>query len=285
MSKFIDMTDWVMSQHGVVDSRWTVMARDKDMVQENGKHFIMWKCICQCGNIKTVYGSNLRSGKSKSCGCLSKEVAKTRDYKNVNRPVKHGGAKTRLYYEWTHIKARCYNQNTSNYDDYGGRGIIMCDDWNNSFESFRDWAIANGYNDNLTIDRIDVDGNYEPSNCRWATQKEQSNNRRNNIIVEINGEKKALKQWCEIYNKNYQRAHYRMRKLHWDATDAIFLPICKAGTINKIGKRVMCDGIIFESIVSCAKNIERNSKSVAMWLNHTRKMPQEFIDRGLKFVD
>lgn len=280
MSKFIDMTGWKMWEHGIPDSRWTVVEVVKDIAQPNGKQIKMWKCICQCGVVKEVNGANLRGGKSKSCGCLSVEKAKNNTFKDVYSK-KHGATGTRLYYEWTHIKARCYNINTYNYNDYGGRGIIMCDEWNMSFERFRDWALANGYADNLSIDRIDVNGNYEPSNCRWVTPKEQSNNRRNNIIVEINGEKKTLKQWCETYNKDYKRVHNRIKYSHWDVMDAIFSP---KNSKKPTGKRVECDGVVFDSITECANNIRKNPRSVAAWLNGTRTMPKELVDRGLKFV-
>lgn len=281
MRKTIDMTGWKMWEHGISDSRWSVIGASKDVTQPNGKQIKMWKCICKCGKIKDVNGTNLRSGKSKSCGCLSAEVARSNTFPNgCNK--KHGDAKTRLYYEWMHIKARCHNSNTYNYKDYGGRGIMICNEWDVSFESFRDWALSNGYTDELTIDRIDVNGNYEPSNCRWATPKEQSNNKRNNIMVEINGEKKTLKQWCEIYNKDYKIVHSRIKRFHWNVIDAIFLP----KNLKKFaGKRVECDGVVFNSIAECANKIGKNCRSVSMWLNGTRKMPKELFDRGLKFFD
>lgn len=281
MSRFIDMTGWKMWEHGIPDSRWTVIEAAKDIVQPNGKQIKMWKCICRCGVVKEVNGTNLRSGNSKSCGCLSIEKSKNNTFGNssFNR---HGASGTRLYYEWTHIKARCYNINTRNYNDYGGRGIIMCDEWSHSFESFRDWALANGYTDELTIDRIDVNGNYEPSNCRWATNQEQANNKRNNIVVEIDGERKTLKQWCDIYNKDYVRVHSRIKYSHWDIMDAIFLP---KNSKKPVGKSVECDGVVFDSIVECANNIGRNCSSVSAWLNGTRAMPKELVDRGLKFTN
>ena len=281
MSRFVDMTGWKMWEHGIPDSRWTVIEAAKDVAQPNGKQIKMWRCICRCGVIKEVNGTNLRSGKSKSCGCLSVEKARNNTFGNSNFK-KHGATGTRLYYEWTRIKARCYNNNTYNYGDYGGRGIIMCNEWNMSFERFRDWALANGYTDELSIDRIDVNGNYEPSNCRWATSKEQSNNRRNNIIVEINSEKKTLKQWCEIYDKDYKMVHNRIRRSGWNIMDAIFLP---KGSKKLVGKQVECDGITFDSIAECANSIKRNYRSVSAWLNGARTMPKELADRGLKFVD
>ena len=111
--------------------------------------------------------------------------------------------KLRLYRIWTDMKRRCYDEKRSEYKNYGGRGIEICQEWKNSFEAFRNWATENGYTDELTIDRIDVNGNYEPSNCRWATLKEQANNMRTNTMITYKGETKTLAQWAESFGINY----------------------------------------------------------------------------------
>ena len=124
----------------------------------------------------------------------------------------HGMSKTKLYKVWLSMKRRCYDSNHENYSYYGGRGITVCDDWLKSFENFRYWAINNGYSDDLTIDRIDTNGNYEPQNCRWIPFRDQVKNRRNTIKITINNETKTLKEWCELYNIDYKIAHSRYKK-------------------------------------------------------------------------
>lgn len=125
----------------------------------------------------------------------------------------HGESKTRLYRLWCHIKWRCLNKNCKQYPDYGGRGIKICDGWLNSYESFRDWALANGYSDELTIDRIDVNGNYTPSNCRWVDNKTQARNKRRTIYVRVNGESKTLSELAEQLGVSYYTLHKRIRYL------------------------------------------------------------------------
>ena len=128
----------------------------------------IYKCKCNCGNIVKVVGVQLRSGHVKSCGCLVK----------LNHFKDHGMYNSNLYNRWSHIKGRCYNKYDKAYPNYGGRGILLCDEWLD-FKAFYNWSIHNGYQEDLTIDRINNDGNYEPNNCRWVDMKTQSRNRRN----------------------------------------------------------------------------------------------------------
>lgn len=167
----------------------------------NGIYRRMFLCKCDCGNEVTCSLANLTSGNTSSCGCLKKETAS-------NNNSTHRQSKTRLYRCWQHMKHRCYREDDENYSYYGGRGIIMCDEWKDSYENFSKWAIDNGYKENLTIDRIDCDGNYEPNNCRWITQKEQTRNTRRNTFVYLEGKgfsmhKFTLSELCEILKVNY----------------------------------------------------------------------------------
>ena len=133
----------------------------------------IYKCLCSCGNIVYVEQGNLKSHLTTSCGCYRKEKNQKREITEI-----HEFIKTRLYRIWSGMKTRCYNVNNKDYKYYGQLGIIVCSEWKEDFMKFREWAIQNGYQENLSIDRINPYGNYEPSNCRWATAKEQANNKR-----------------------------------------------------------------------------------------------------------
>lgn len=155
----------------------------------------LWLCRCDCGKEKIIVRNSLVTGNTKSCGCLEAETKKTMH-------LKHGMAKTRLWNIWCGMRDRCNRKNSSSYSHYGGRGIRVCDEWNHSFDSFKNWAVANGYRDDLTIDRINNDGDYCPENCRWATRKEQTRNRKNTKTV-------SIAEIAEIDGISYQEAYKR----------------------------------------------------------------------------
>ena len=201
MSKLIDLT-------GKRFGKLTVLSRAENSKANTAK----WLCRCDCGNTCIVYGSSLRRGQTQSCGCL-------RGDRNKERST-HGMRKTRLYGVWNNMRRRCYEPTTKSFKDYGGRGI-------KEPETFFDWAKASGYAEGLTIERIDVNGNYEPSNCKWITKEEQARNKTNSFIVEIDGESKCLAEWCEIYEINYFTVHQRIAKLGWSPIKALTTPISK----------------------------------------------------------
>lgn len=181
-----------------------------------------WKCQCNCGNIVIVYQNHLKSGHTKSCGCLHSR-------QDIN--VKHGCCrrkvpKERVYKIWAGIKNRCLNDNNQAFSRYGGREISICEEWLN-FETFKSWALNNGYKDDLTINRIDVNGDYEPSNCRWATPKEQANNRRNSTLLTFNGETHTLSEWENITGISQKVISSRINKLNWSIENSLTKPTKK----------------------------------------------------------
>lgn len=182
---------------------------------ENGNHGnARWNCVCDCGNVIIVAGSNLKTGAVKSCGCLKHKKRDTHHLSN-----------TRLYRIWNAMKCRCYRETHWAYPYYGGKGITVCDEWKNDFCKFYDWAINNGYSEELTIDRIDNNSGYSPDNCKWSTRQEQSDNRRFCIQITYNGETKNLMQWCKILDLPYKLINQRMKLKNLSFEEAISIPI------------------------------------------------------------
>ena len=188
----------------------------------------LYRCQCDCGAIVIKTGSSLRHGFG-SCGCAIVEKAK-------ELHTKHGMTNTRLFRIWGGMRDRCNHSKHKDYPNYGERGIIVCDEWNNNFMNFYEWAMANGYRDDLSIDRIDVNGNYEPSNCRWATPKQQANNTRINAYYTYNGRTQSLKMWSEELGVRYSMVLHR-HQAHPDWTfEQIFSPAFEEKTITYNGK-------------------------------------------------
>lgn len=177
-----------------------------------------WVCKCDCGNMKTVRSDSLLCGAIKSCGCIKRK----QDEVNLTKNHQHKMSGTRIYSEWQGMKGRCYNKGSARYADWGGRGIEVCEQWRNSFESFYTWAMANGYQDNLTIDRIDNNGNYCPENCRWVGQQEQCRNRRSNINITIGNSTRTLMEWCEIFQVDYTNVNARYHRNKNATIDYLF---------------------------------------------------------------
>lgn len=207
MSQLKDLT-------GMRFGRLTVLYRNNSLTKKykNGYGYY-WHCLCDCGTEKDVSDNKLKNGKTKSCGCLKRE-------KTIERNKRHGLRRTRLYNVYYTMRARCLNPNNHEYENYGGRGIKICDEWlvENGIKNFYEWANQNGYVEDAktgscTIDRIDVDGDYCPENCRWVTQKVQANNTRTNVMIEHKGETHSISEWADILRIDYIRFH-RALKIH-----------------------------------------------------------------------
>ncbi len=177
----------------------------------NDKQHSYWKCKCDCGNITIVQSNSLKKSRTISCGC-----------NKGNSSHKMSG--TRLYMIWKDMKKRCCNPKHKDFPNYGGRKISICLAWINNFIEFRDWAMANGYDDTLTIDRIDVNGNYEPNNCRWVDKKTQVRNRRNTRYIEYQGKQMPLAEVSELTNINYRALESRYYK-RGDRGEKLIRPI------------------------------------------------------------
>lgn len=183
----------------------------KKIGRKNGNN--LWLCKCKCGNEVECYQYNLERGTSTSCGCLRSFYAKkTRKC--------HGESTGTLYKKWGSIKTRCYNKNTPSYKNYGGRGIKMCDEWL-EFWNFREWAYKNGYSEELTLERIDVNGNYSPENCKWIPMEEQANNKRNSCFIEYGGKKQTLSQWSRELGVGKEVLSYRYHA-GWSPEECLF---------------------------------------------------------------
>lgn len=205
--------------HSVADGRFgrlTVVPGVKKKI--DGKYHYL--CKCDCGNEIYVLKQRLINGQTKSCGCFNRECT-------ALRSTTHGMTNSRIYRIWRGMISRCECPGDGmNYIKYGTRGISVCEEWH-KFELFYEWAKNSGYSNDLSIERIDNNGNYCPENCRWATNKEQANNRRNSLWIEFNGEIKTLAQWAEEYHVPYKTLYYRYIYMKWDIKKALTQPIQK----------------------------------------------------------
>lgn len=198
--------NWTKSDDKVLGHKFGRLTPIRKL-KSNKWNEIEWECLCDCGNKTNVSTHSLLSGGIRSCGCLPRDLI-------VSRSTKHGDCKrgevNRLYGIYHGMLRRCEKETRSDYYRYGGRGITVCSDWRDSYESFREWALANGYEDGLTIDRIDTNAGYSPSNCRWSTCVEQANNKRTNHVVEINGERMTIAEAARKYHVKYSTVASRI---------------------------------------------------------------------------
>lgn len=181
---------------------------------------IKWLCQCDCGKEVVVIGNNLKNGHTNSCGCYKAD-------RNSEVHYSHGGRRTRLYGIWTGMKTRCYDKNCRSYINYGGRGIKLTAEWlgEKGFHNFREWALNNGYSDTLTIDRIDVNGDYCPNNCRWTTTEQQAYNTTASRYITINGVTKTAAEWEKETGIKSGTIRYRIDKMHLTPEEAIQRPL------------------------------------------------------------
>ncbi len=206
MSRYFDHAG---ERHGSL----TVLHVDSDRTTPEHRY---WRVRCDCGEEITVTYTNMKNRKDLSCGCKTGLRRKP--------PVMHGLARSAEYQAWWHIKDRCYNPKATNYPRYGGRGITIVDEWLNNFQAFYD-DIGPRPSPDHSLDRIDVNGNYEPGNVRWATATEQARNRRNNIFATINGETKSLPEWCELLSVHHGTVYTRIHQRGWSPERALLTPI------------------------------------------------------------
>ena len=190
MGKFIDLT-------GQRFGRLVV-----SMLVKSENYNRIWRCTCDCGNVCEATTTHLRKGCTRSCGCLMLE-------KSVSANLTHGMTKSRTYNTWANMLQRCINPTSTSYINYGKRGISVCNRWHSFIKFLEDMGERPV---GMSLDRIDSQGNYEPSNCKWATRKEQANNTRSNCCIEYNGEVKTVSQWADAANIKYSTLYSRLIK-------------------------------------------------------------------------
>ena len=200
--------------------RLTVLSRDKDRMSKSGRTETMWLCKCNCGNIVSVRGASLRNGNTASCGCYRSECSSQRMH---NNKITHGFGGTRIYKIWRGMIRRCENEHDERYNRYGARGIKVCEDWHD-VRNFVKWAYDNGYKDNLTIERLDNDLGYNPSNCIWADRYVQNNHTSRNHLITYNGKTQTMAQWSRETGLPYSTIKSRLNKHGWSVERALSTP-------------------------------------------------------------
>lgn len=254
--KFIDLT-------GQRYGRLVVLERVANKTY-NGKNKsrTQWLCQCDCGNQVTVTGNSLRIGVTKSCGCLMHEKAVECGKKRKT----HGMTHTRLYDIWRGMKKRCNDTNNAAYQNYGGRGIKICEDWNNDFVKFKDWAVQNGYADQLTIERRDVNKGYSPENCCWIPKAEQGKNKRTtNRMIDCMGNERYVIDETRNRNMPVSRIQDRLRR-GWSEEIALSKPKITNEDRGRIVQQVSPDGSVINEYKSVGEAARKNGlSSSGMW--------------------
>lgn len=197
------------TRSSVIGKRFGTLIITKELKDKikNGRLFRMVEANCDCGKVITRRLNCIR--RLKSCGCLTESLLRTRG-------LTHGKTKTRIYSIWCNMKNRCYNRNVPNYKTYGAKGVRVCKEWRGGFEVFYEWAIKNGYSEDLSLDRFpNKKGNYHPDNCRWATPIQQANNKTNNVLYTYKGVIKTLAEFCSEMSISYSAANARIKQLGW----------------------------------------------------------------------
>lgn len=213
MSALIDLTG---EKYGYL----TVMGRAPQDTYYGSK----WRCKCVCGKECVVLSSNLRSGRQTSCGCI-------KTLKAIQRNTTHGVSGNAIYTCWKDMIHRCENPRHASYPDYGGRGIKICEEWHEP-KIFYDWSISHGWKKGLTLDRIDNDRDYEPSNCRWTTWEVQANNKRKNHSITYNGKTQTIAQWSIECDIPYDTLYSRIAKRGWNIERALTTPVKRKDDVD-----------------------------------------------------
>ncbi len=202
--------------------RLTVLSRYKNRKSKSGRTEVMWLCKCDCGNIVSLRGVSLRNGNTISCGCYRKECSSQRMHSNNTI---HGFGGTRIYKIWQAMIDRCENENNKKYKNYGARGIKVCEDWHD-VRKFAEWAFSNGYKDDLTIERLDNNLDYESSNCVWADRYVQNNHTSRNHMITYQGKTQTMAQWSKETGLPYSTIKSRLNKHGWSVERALSTPLC-----------------------------------------------------------
>ena len=219
MKQYKDLTGQRFGRLEVVKLDHKQQKINKNGVKTGSVYY--WLCKCDCGNFKIIRASYLTNHLTQSCGCLKRETISK--IAKVTGKV-HGQSNSRIYRIYKHMVNRCYLKTSADYKNYGERGIKVCCEWKNDFKVFYDWAMSNGYADNLTIDRIDVNGNYEPSNCRWVTKEIQNKNTRRNINITYNGKTHNVREWSKIIGISAFTLYDRLNR-GWSVEKTLATPI------------------------------------------------------------